>query len=158
MIWLPLIKRYWRFIAAALLLIAVVVWYRSQISAATQQGYERAQIEFAQKLDRERREWLEHQTEVNNEIDREYYAEKTELQRRVRRLLASGDAIRVCKPASSVRDAEGSAVTDAAGGADGHAFTAGPDIRGRLVEYGAGCEGLRRQVSAWQEWYSAHQR
>jgi hypothetical protein len=152
MMYLALLRRFGPYIAGALILLGVFMWYRGQINEAEARGYLKAQAEFQTELDKER----EHQREINEEIDREHYAEKTELQKRVRRLLARNDAIRLCEPSSEVRDAASPGEPDAASGDDGQALRAGQDIGPRLVEYGASCEGLRQQLEGWQRWYAEH--
>ena len=154
MIWIDLVRRFWPYIAGAILLLSAFLWYRGQISDAEGRGYHKAQAEFQVELEKER----EHQREINDEIDREHYAEQSQLQQRIRRLLARNDAIRVCEPTDQVRDAEGTGEPDAAGGDHGQAYRAGQDIRPRLVEYGAGCEALRQQVETWQRWYQENGR
>lgn len=155
MLWLSFLRRFWPYIAGALLVIGAFAWYHGQIHEAEKRGETKARIAFERQLEDEQEKWRQHQNEVNEEIDREYYQEKSALQRRVRRLLAGGDAIRMCKPSGGVSDAAGAVSGDDAGNAGGSTYSAGPDLRARLVEYGAGCEALRQQLSSWQAWYQA---
>jgi hypothetical protein len=156
MLWISLLKRFWPYIAGALLIIGVFIWYRAQISEAQERGYNQAQAEFRIELEQEQERWRRHQDEVNQEIDREHYEELSTLQRRVRRLLASNDAIRMCEPvAGDVSNAAGTGQPDAAGANGGPTYRAGEDLQPRLAAYGAGCEALRQQVEGWQRWFAA---
>lgn len=140
--WLALLKRFWPYIAGALLLIVLAVFVRGYLSSVEQRGYDRAKVEYAIELERDR----QHRREVDEETEREHQAKLSALQGRVNKLLARrNDAIRMCEPADQVR--AGSDPSESAGGAgDGSALRSGPDLQPRLVLYGGRCEKLRQQL------------
>lgn len=142
--WLALLKRFWPWIAGALLLIALTVFVRSYLSSVEQRGYDRAKTEYAAELERER----QHRREIDEEIEREHQQKVSALEGRVNKLLARrNDAIRMCEPADQVR--AGSDPGELAGGAgNGPALRSGPDLQPRLVLYGGGCEKLRQKLIA----------
>lgn len=140
--WLALLKRFWPWIAGALLLIALAVFVRGYLSSVEQRGYDRAKAEAAIELERDR----QHRREIDEETERVHQEKLSALQGRVNKLLARrNDAIRMCEPADEVRTGPDTGGVAGSPG-DGHALRSGPDLQPRLVLYGGGCEKLRQQL------------
>lgn len=147
MIWLPILKRFWPFIAGALVLLALYAWHASQVTQARKAGYEQAHSELTAQLERERLLWQQIEQETRDvyegEIDRLHASAARERR---------GPAIRcVLDGKSQVRTAGDSGGT-ASGPADGHVVRADVDLRPEIVRVGETCEQLRQQLIAIKAW------
>jgi hypothetical protein len=147
-IYLDLLRRFWPFIAGALLLFLLWSWHASKVDAADRAGYARAMrvVEAERAAEKARTD------RIREETERAYQSKVSELETRVDQLLARGEPpIRMCKSAGEVR------VPEAPGGTDDRAegrpaVQPGPDIGPSLLVYGRDCEAIRRQLTALQEW------
>jgi hypothetical protein len=147
-IYLDLLKRFWPFIAGALLLAGLWWWHASQMRVAEAAGYARAMNEVRIERDTERA-LNEHKREV---AARDYQTKVSELETRVDALLARPPVVRVCKPSTNqVRVPEAAHGPDAAT-LERPAVQTGDDIGGELVLYGRDCEATRRQLVSLQAW------
>lgn len=145
-----LLRRLAPYLIAAGALLLVWLWHLKKLDEAEDRGHREAQVEYAAELEKER----QHQREVNDELDRMHFEQIETLSARVDSL-RNGSPIRVCRPARQLQPSAGASVTAQAGDASRPTYEPGPDIRGRLVDYGARCEELRQQVEGWQRWYAS---
>lgn len=144
--WLTLLKRFWPYIAGALLLIALTVFVRSYLSSVEQRGYDRAKVEYAIELERDR----QHRREVDEETERVHQESLAKVRADASRELR-GRSIR-CVLGSPGEVRAGQNPGKPAGGAgDEHALRANVDLRPAIVRQGEACEALRQQLMAIRE-------
>jgi hypothetical protein len=143
-IWLTLLRRFWPYIAAAGLCIAIALWHLAQVRQAHREGYKAAQIEYEARLVKQREE----QFTKHQESEREWQNELADLQRRSVTVLSQ--PVRLCVSSPSLPAAD--TVTGSADASPGgrHAVQAGGDLGPALREYGEDCERMRRQLKQAQ--------
>jgi hypothetical protein len=142
------LRKYWPIVAGLVVLGYAVYWHTEQVSAAHDAGYEQALKQIAAERVAEKARTDKH----TREVDQRHHARVTELQARVAALQSAPlPPIRVCGPAVEVRVSAPAGEPDGPPDEQRPADGNGPDLRGRLVQYAATCEALRRQVIGLQE-------
>lgn len=143
MIWLSLLRRFWPFIAGAVLIFSAWLWHLSEMSSARKEGYEQARTEAVAEL----AAYKAHRDEIEAEVQREHSQTMEDLRKQAARELR-GKSIRcVLGDADEVRTGKdtgqpaGSAERESAGGAS-------RNLRAEIVEAGETCERMRQQLIA----------
>jgi hypothetical protein len=146
-LWLFL-RAYWKPLCILALVIGAWLMLAHWGNTRERQGYDRAKVEAAAELQK----WREHEKEVDDEVQREYWSQMDTLRTQADKL-RTGRSIRcVLGNSNQMRDAKHSPGT--AGSAEGEsALHDTGDIRPQLVSQGERCEALRQQlisIKAWQ--------
>lgn len=144
MMWLTLLKKFWPYIAGALLLLGAWLWYREQLQEADQAGYKRAQAEYTAELENARKQWQK----ADEETQRDHETQLTKIREDAARELL-GRPIR-CVRSSPAKVSEVRVPTDPgepAGSPGGEpAGELSENLRPRIVVAGSGCEKMRQQL------------
>lgn len=155
------LAKYWRVLAVAGGLAALLTLYSCQLDKAEQRGYERATAEMSARvaIANAATAALEQRQRIQSEQAAvAWESKRNELQGQVDDLLRRGVSVRVCKPAASAAPLSGAGTTTA--GTDGpagralDAVQAGRDVGTELVQLGAECERYRQQLIGLQSWVS----
>jgi hypothetical protein len=153
-LWLFL-RAYWKPLCILALVIGAWLTLARWGSHREHEGYEKAQAEAAAELEK----WREHEKEVDDEVQHEYWSQMDTLRTQADKL-RTGRSIRcVLGNSNQVRDAKHSGGT-AESPTGESALHDTPDLRGAIVSQGERCEALRQQViaiKAWQDQLSAHE-
>lgn len=154
-----LLARYWRILAAAALVAALLSLYSWRISKAEQAGYERATADMAARVAKANAETAgleQRQRAQSDKAAQAWEKNRNDLQSQVDRLLTvTRPSLRVCRPASaapvsSAASPAGSADDAARGSVD--AMPSQRDIGIAMVQFGGDCERYRRQLISLQDW------
>lgn len=143
---LILLRKYWPLVLAGVVLAVLWQWHTAAVSRADKAGYARAMSEAAAAWAAD----VKRTDKIRQETDRAYQDQITSLESRVSQLRLAGTPIRMCAPAVEVRLPAPGRVPDDPAPEQGQADGAGPDLRPRLVEYGASCQKLQEQVIGLQ--------
>lgn len=147
MTWLTLLRKFWPYIAGALLLIAVYIWFQARLRNEYRAGHKAATAEMQAELDSARQLWRQ----IDEETEREHATQLQKLRSDAARELRGRPIRCVLGSTGQVRDAKDSG-EPVAGAAGESALRNAPDIRSSIVRQGEQCEGLRQQLIAIKSW------
>lgn len=143
---LTLLRKYWPILAGIILLGILWGWHTRSVQQADAAGYARAMREAAAAWAAD----VKRTDQVRRTTDRAYQDKISALEQRVGELRLAGTPIRMWTPAVEVRVSAPGRIIDDAPVESGQADRAGPDLRPRLVDYGASCQRLQEQVIGLQ--------
>lgn len=147
-VWLFL-RAYWKPLCILVLVIAGWLTLAHWGNSREKQGYARAQAEAKDELQK----WREHEKEVDDEVQHEYWSQMDTLRAQADKLRAGRPIRCVLGDSNQVRDAKHPSGTPA-GPTGESALLNAPDLRPRILQAGQQCEDLRQKliaIKAWQE-------
>jgi hypothetical protein len=155
------LARYWRVLAVAAVVGAILAYHTIQLDKAEQRGYDRATAEgkaAIAKLDAATAAREAEEREISRQFDIAYQEKARGLQDQIDRLTARNVDLGRLRKCADRREPKAAGASPAAAepdGAAGRAFDdlpAGGDLGIQLVRYAGTCEQYRQQLNSLQSW------